>query len=211
VRAIGAGLGRTGTTSLKQALETLLGAPCYHMFDLLQHPEHVVVWEGALDGREVDWESILGGHAAAVDWAAAAFFRELAAAYPDAIVILSLRDPDEWWRSISTTAFEALQSEPDLDDPVERSMLPTREFTLRVMDERFTPEWRDEAAAKEAFARHNDAVRREIPAGRLVEWRGSDGWDPLCEALEVDVPHEPFPHANRGDEFRARLGLDPPG
>ena len=142
-------------------------------------------------------------------WAAASFFRELSSAYPSAIVVLSVRDPNEWWRSISTTAFEALQSEPDLSDPMARALQRTREFTLRVLDARFTPDWNDETAAKEAFARHNEAVRDEIPAGRLVEWRSGDGWEPLCEALGVAVPDEPFPHANKGDEFRTRLGLDP--
>jgi hypothetical protein len=178
------------------------------MFDLLQHPEHVPVWEQALEGRPVDWEAILGGYSATVDLAAASFFRELSAAYPSAIVVLSVRDPDEWWRSISTTAFEALQSQPDLSDPMVRALQPARELTLGLLDARFTPDWSDETAAKDAFARHNDAVRDETRPDRLVEWRIRDGWGPLCEALGTAVPDEPFPHANRGDEFRARLGLD---
>jgi Sulfotransferase domain len=210
VRVIGAGLGRTGTVSLKIALEKMLGAPCYNMVNLLQHPEHVPVWEQALDGRPVDWESIFGGCGATVDYTAACFFRELATAYPSAIVVLSLRDPDEWWESNSATIFEALQSPPpDVSDPVERALLPAREFMLRLLHTRLTPDWTDETAAKEAFARHNEAVRAEIPADRLVEWRSSDGWEPVCEALGVAAPDEPFPHAWKRDEFRIRLGLDP--
>jgi hypothetical protein len=194
---------------MKIALEKLLGAPCYNMVDLLQHPEHVPVWEQALDGRPTDWETIFGGYAATVDYTAACFFRELSTAYPSAIVVLSLRDPDEWWESNSATIFEALQSPPDLSDPAEQVLLPAREFTRRLLATRLTPNWTDETAAKQAFARHNEAVRAEIPADRLVEWRTSDGWEPLCEALGVTAPDEPFPHAWKREEFRIRLGLDP--
>src|SRR3954452_4262618 len=94
---VGAGLGRTGTNSLKLALERLLGAPCYHMLDLLGQPEHVPLWERALDNRPVNWELLFADYRAAIDWAPAAFYSELAAAYPEAIVVLSVRDAEDWW------------------------------------------------------------------------------------------------------------------
>jgi Sulfotransferase domain len=207
LEVIGAGLGRTGTNSLKLALERLLDAPCYHMFDLYKHPEHVPIWEQALHGRAADWDRLFSGYRAAIDWTAASFFSELAAAYPDAIVLLSVRGAHEWWRSADDTVFEALQTDPG-DDPWAKALAPTREFTLRMLNTRFTPRWADEAAAKEAYARHNAAVRESIPARRLVEWRPGDGWGPICEALELPVPEEPFPHVNTTADFRASFGLD---
>src|SRR5512139_2619631 len=103
LRIVGAGLGRTGTLSLKLALEKLLGAPCYHMLEVFAHPEHIAVWHTAAQGRPTDWPALFRGYAATVDWPGASFYRELMDAYPDAIVLLSTRDPDSWWRSASAT------------------------------------------------------------------------------------------------------------
>jgi hypothetical protein len=209
IEVIGAGLGRTGTLSLKQALERLLGAPCHHMVEFFKHPEQVEAWEPGLEGREVDWPALFADYRAVVDWTAAAFFEELYAAYPDALVILSVRDVDEWWRSVHDTVFSELRSrEIPTDDPWEAAMAPIREFTVRMLDTRFAPQWWDESAAKRAFERHNAAIRAAVPAGRLVEWRPGAGWAPLCGALGVDVPTEPFPHANTTADFRAR-NFDP--
>src|SRR5262245_3217336 len=99
LRVVGAGLGRTGTMSLKIALERLLGAPCYHMIEVFQHPEHVAFWHEAALGRMPDWDQLFAGYAAAVDWPSAAFWPELMEAYPDALVVLSVRDTQSWWQS----------------------------------------------------------------------------------------------------------------
>jgi hypothetical protein len=107
LRAIGAGLGRTGTLSLKLALERLLGVPCYHMRELFAHPEHVPVWHGAALGTMPDWPEFFAGHGAAVDSPAAYFWPELLAAFPEALVLLSVRDAESWWRSASETIFRA--------------------------------------------------------------------------------------------------------
>jgi Sulfotransferase domain len=204
IQVIGAGLGRTGTLSLKLALERLLGGPCHHMVELFNHPQQVQGWERALDGRTVDWDALLADYRAVVDWTAAAFLPELSAAYPDATVLLSMRDVDEWWRSVHDTTFGELQSEPaPASDPWEAALAPIRQFTIRLLNSRFTPEWADETAAKEAFARHNDRVRAAVPASRLVEWRPGDGWTPLCAALGLPVPAEAFPHVNTTADFLA--------
>ncbi len=210
MEVIGAGLGRTGTNSLKVALEQLLGGPCYHsMLELFEHPEHVEKWERALDGLLVDWEEIFAGYRATVDWAGATFFAELAIGYPDAIVLLSVRDPDEWWRSFHDTVVETLKSDhSNPDDPLSGAMARLRQLAVRF-EERLSPDWADEQAAKLAFVRHNEAVRAAIPPDRLVEWRPGDGWDPLCEALGLPVPREPFPHLNTTAEFRAMSGIGP--
>ncbi len=205
VEVIGAGLGRTGTLSLKQALERLLGAPCHHMVEFFKHPDQVRVWEQALDGRAVDWDTLFADYRAVVDWTAASFFEELTAAYPDAIVVLSVRDVDDWWRSVHDTVFTELRVErAPTDDPLVAAMAPIKQFTIKMLGTRFTPEWWDESAAKQAFTRHNAAVRAAIPASRLVEWRPGDGWAPLCAALGVPMPTDPFPHANTTADFHAR-------
>lgn len=210
LEVIGAGAGRTGTQSLKVALERLLDGPCYDMWDLLKNPTHVAIWERALNGQEVDWDSLFADHRATVDWTAASFYPELAAAYPDALVVLSLRDPDSWWGSVRRTMVDALGSETQpADTPMAQALVPAREFNLKMLAERFSPRWTDEASAKEALARHNDAVRATISEDRLVEWHPGDGWGPLCAALEVPEPSEPFPHVNTTAHFRSVFRLDP--
>lgn len=207
---IGAGLGRTGTLSLKHALEQLLGAPCYHMIELLRHPEHVEIWERALDGATVDWDELFADYRATVDWTAAAFLPELIDAYPGALVVLSLRDVDEWWRSVRDTVFEALLSVPvPIDAQGREAPAPARRFTVRMLTTKFTPNWADEAAAKAAFAHHNAAVRSAVPPDQLVEWRPGDGWEPLCKGLGLPVPAEPFPRVNAVTDFRSKFDLDP--
>jgi hypothetical protein len=201
LQIVGAGLGRTGTHSLKIALEQLIGGCCYHMIEVFGRPEDPGVWTAALQGEQPDWDEFLAPFSAAVDWPACAMWRELAAAYPDAPVLLSTRDTDGWWRSASSTIFEVMDSPNVPSNPGWMAM-------TEAMFARFTPDWRDETSAKAAFEAHNAAVRAGIPSDRLVEWRPGDGWAPLCEALGLPVPAEPFPHVNRTDEFRAMAGLD---
>src|SRR5579862_5982463 len=107
MRVVGAGLGRTGTHSLKIALERLLGAPCYHMVEVFAHPEHVPAWRGAALGQMPDWHALFDGYAATVDWPSAAFWPELSEAFPETLVVLSVRDAEAWWQSASQTIFPA--------------------------------------------------------------------------------------------------------
>jgi len=202
LRVVGAGLGRTGTHSLKLALEQLLGAPCYHMTEVFGRPDDVVQWQRAVRGEVPDWEAVLGGYAAAVDWPAAAFYSQLMEACPDAVVLLSTReDAEAWWQSASNTIFPAVErvteNAPDLEQMI-----------FDMFSNTFTPDWRDHDAAVAAYQRHVDGVRERVPADRLVEWRAGDGWGPLCRALGVAQPDEPFPHVNTTSEFRAFTGLD---
>lgn len=199
LRVVGAGVGRTGTMSLKLALERLLGGRCYHMIEVFGQPEHVAAWEAAGRGEMPDWERLFEGYDAAVDWPAAAFWPELSAAFPDAVVVLSTRsDGDAWWRSASETIFTATRGAPD----------DFRAMWESVSGSRFTDRWQEREAAIEGYQRHNDEVRREVPADRLLEWQPGDGWEPLCAALGLPVPDEPFPHANTTDDFRKMIGLD---
>jgi hypothetical protein len=203
LRVVGAGLGRTGTNSLKIALEKLLGGPCYHMFELVQREQDTAVWDAAERGEEVDWQSALDGFVASVDWPAAAFWRELLAANPDAFVLLSKRDSAEtWWASMEKTIVVALNRPAPPDDP---ATAERRAVTRRILASRLAREWQDRDAAMAGYERHNQAVRDAVPAERLIQWQPGEGWEPICSALGLAIPDMPFPHENTTSDFRARL------
>ena len=199
LRVVGAGLGRTGTLSLKLALERLLGAPCYHMSEVFAHPEHVALWHAAARDEPVDWRALFAGYSAAVDWPVGSFWPEVSAAFPDALILLSTRSAESWWKSASATIFKASTRPEVLDSDWGR-------MWMELAQRRFTPRLADRAAAIAAYERHNAEVRARAPQPRLLEWTVRDGWGPLCRALGVPVPDEPFPHANSTEEFLGRHG-----
>ncbi len=201
LKVIGAGVGRTGTHSLKLALETLLDGPCHHMVEVFAHAdEQVPVWTAAVSGEPVDWHSLLGGYVALVDWPGASFWPELSEAFPDALVLLSLRDPEEWYRSATDTIFHGMSAAASND-----AWMATM---LQLLGERFCADLGDRDAMIEAFEHHNDRVRAAVPPSRLLEWTPSAGWEPICQRLGVPVPDEPFPLTNTTEEFRSRF-VDP--
>jgi hypothetical protein len=202
MRIVGAGLGRTGTHSLKLALERLLGEPCYHMAELFEHLDHVPTWHAAIRGEPVNWQSFLGEYAAIVDWPGAAVWRQIAAAYPEAPILLSTRsDAATWLNSCRATILDNGPDNKLEDDASRPGFVPM----IRDMLATFEPGWRDDDAVMAAYDRHNAAVRREVPPARLVDWKPGDGWAPLCAALGVAVPDEDFPHVNTTEEFRAQM------
>lgn len=199
---VGAGVGRTGTNSLKIALEQLLGAPCHHMLEIFGDPAQIPGWIDAIEGRPVDWSTMLAPYRAVVDWPGGAFWPELSTAYPDALVLLSVRDPEAWYRSASNTIFLTFDNIPP-------EVAPWMEALRGLLRDRFSDRFDDPTAMMDAFVRHNEAVRAEVPAGRLLEWTPGDGWDPICERLGLPVPAEPFPVTNTTDEFREMIGMPP--
>jgi hypothetical protein len=198
VRVVGAGFGRTGTHSLKLALERLLGGPCYHMIELLGRRERdVPLWLEAAQGGGLDTAALLDGYRAIVDFPGCFFWRELAEAYPESIIVLSTREnSDVWWRSASRTIFDGLDR--GLPGPLVMEM-------WNVLSQRsFTEQYTDREQAIAAYELHNADVRANAPGDRLVEWQPGEGWAPLCAALAVPTPDEPFPHTNSTDDFLAR-------
>jgi sulfotransferase family protein len=188
--------------SLKGALERLLGAPCYHMIEVFPRPAHFGLWTAAARGEPVDWKALFEGFKATVEWPASAFWKEIAAAFPEAIILLSTRDSAEaWWKSASETIFGVATA--DRTNPVAK-------MVDAIFEARFTKDIHDHDAAIAAYERHNADVRATAPRDRLVEWTPKDGWGPLCKALGVPVPAEPFPHVNTTDEFKARVASGPP-
>jgi len=197
MRVIGAGLGRTGTLSLKTALERLLGEPCYHMFEVMANPDHLPIWHDAIRGATPDWTEFPTGYAAAVDWPAVSFWRELAEAHAEALVLLSTRDADAWWTSANRTILPSTREAAASDDPQRKAFasmaLDMFALTFDSID--------DEAGCKAGFERHNQQVRDEVSPARLLEWHPGDGWEPICAALDLPVPDEAFPHTNSTEEF----------
>jgi Sulfotransferase domain len=202
LEVVGAGVGRTGTHSLKVALEQLLGGTCHHMVEVFAHPDEVPVWIEAVDGQQVDWDALMAGYVAQVDWPGASFWPELTKANPDALVILSVRDPDLWFTSCSNTIFGGIGAMVELGDPWMTAM-------HRLMGRRFSDHVEDRDAMIAAYERHNEAVRAGVSPERLLEWTATDGWRPICERLGRAVPDRPFPCVNTTEEFRANVGMPP--
>ncbi|MEM8621649.1 MAG: sulfotransferase family protein [Actinomycetota bacterium] len=190
VEVIGVGFGRTGTLSLKLALERVLGGPCYHMAEVISRSEQAV-WSAALQGDRVDWLSVFDGWTATVDWPATAFHQEIADAFPDAVLLLSSRDPLSWWASADRTIFSTLRDRRD-DDSEKRFLNDL--FARNGVDPN------DREGSIDAFVRHNEHIRASY-SDRLIDWTVGDGWQPLCNKLGVALPAEPFPHANSTAQF----------
>jgi hypothetical protein len=192
LRLIGAGLGRTGTLSLKGALERLGLGPCYHMSELLVDPSRAPLWVAAAEGQP-RWEEIFNGYAATVDYPGCSFWRELARAYPEAKVLLSVRDPDKWFESTQETIFADSMSGMLTGSPLRRFFETTvwKHFGERIHDRAFMVEY---------FKSHSAAVQQEISAERLLVYDVAQGWEPLCGFLGVPVPDVPFPRVNTREE-----------
>lgn len=204
LRVVGAGLPRTGTYSLRLALERLLGGCCYHMTEVIEHPEHGAVWQRAAAGDMPDWNDFLHGYVAAVDFPSSAFWPELAAAYPDAIVLLSSRSaPRKWFESVEATIGARMRSaaqEPSPEPGTSAEVVPAMMAEIAAQG-RFTGRMTEPEEAIAAYERHNAEVRATVDRDRLVDWQPGDGWPPICAALGLPVPAEPFPHSNSRDEF----------
>lgn len=194
LEVIGAGFGRTGTASLKAALEHLGFGPCYHMFEIIAAPERIEPWGRAVEGGEPNWAEVFDGYRSTVDWPGCAYWSELAAAHPGAKVILSVRDPQRWYDSVHDTIYQFVKQEPSGEDALTTRLRPV--LQRMIWDGTFDGRFEDRAHAVEVFERHNERVRRDVPEQRLLEFRVEQGWEPLCRFLDAEVPAEPFPHVN---------------
>jgi len=201
LHVIGAGVGRTGTYSLKLAINQLGLGPCHHMEEVLVNlPVQVPLWVEAAKGH-ADWAAIYKGYNSAVDWPTAGFFRELNAAYPSARFVLTLRNPESWVDSFSHTIYKLIYG-PELPPEDLREWMA---LGIDVITKTGFPAGLDRAGLIEAFNAHNDAVKALIPAERLLVYEVKEGWEPLCAFLGVPVPDEPFPRTNDRGEFWDRV------
>ena len=216
---IGAGFGRTGTSSLRDALERLGFVPCDHMSRTATHPERAAHWLDAIKrkraGQPIDWRPLFAGYRATVDWPGAFFWRELVAAHPEAKVILTVRDPGRWYDSSAATVWtiERMRlgslsgrlavwlmgkARPGMDRGL-------RVVTGTVWEGSLKGRFADRDAALAIFRDHVAEVRSTVPADRLLVFEVAEGWGPLCAFLGVPVPNEPFPHVNESADFNRRL------
>jgi hypothetical protein len=204
LQLIGAGFGRTGTLSLKAALEQLGYGPCHHMLEVMGKPEHVALWRDAAEGRSVDWAEVYAGYAATVDWPGCTFWRELVELHPDAKVILTLRDRDAWYESARSTIYQALNGVLPAEAPdwLADQLAMARKL---ILERTFSGRFEDRTHAMDVFDAHNQSVKESIAANRLLVFEVADGWGPLCQFLDRPVPDGDFPHLNEGAAFRARM------
>jgi hypothetical protein len=215
VKVIGAGFGRTGTMSLKVALETLGFDPCYHMTEVFAHPDHAGFWISAWRGEQADWNGVLVEYEAAVDWPACTFYEELMEGHPDAKVILSVRDPERWYASVKNTIYELSVVIPR--HPIYRiGYRLVSFFVFRgpgivdlageiIWQGTFHGRFEDKTYAIGVFERHSAEVRQRVPENRLLVYDVKSGWGPLCEFLGVEEPDEPFPRTNDTAEMQRRI------
>jgi hypothetical protein len=174
------------------------------MVEVLGDPSQAPRWTDAIEGRSVDWSTMLFGYVSIVDWPGCSFWPELFAANPDALVLLSVRDPESWYRSASNTIFQSFDRAP-------AEMQPWMGAMRVLLRDRFSDQFDDATTMMDAYEKHNSAVRQAIPSSSLLEWTPEDGWEPICQRLGLDVPSGPFPVTNTTDDFRANIGLTPLG
>ncbi len=200
LKVIGAGLGRTGTNSLRLALNQLGFGPCHHMFEVRQDlPRNLPLWVANAKGA-YDWPESYAGFNSAVDWPTASFYPELAAAYPDAKFILTTRNPESWAQSFAET-IGTIQNARDKLLPEQQLFV---DMSISVTGLVGINGGLDQDGLIAAFNAHSARVKATIPTNRLLEYQVSQGWEPLCAFLEVPVPPEPFPRSNDREEFHDR-------
>lgn len=203
LEVIGVGFGRTGTISLRSALEAIGYGPCYHMKELYDRPERLSRWQQALDGRR-PWRDVLEGYRATLGWPGAAFWRELMVSHPAAKLILTTRDHQSWYESAHSTLYLSR-----LDADGNRRRPPglagdVADFNERVIWEgMFGGRFLDRDHAIRVFQAHESVIRAEVPSERLLVFRATDGWQPLCEFLGREVPAYAYPNRNTMDQFKS--------
>jgi hypothetical protein len=214
VKVIGVGFGRTGTMSLKAALERLGAGPCFHMIDLIVGEDRerlIPKWVDVADGR-ADWQDVFDGFEATVDWPAAARWREICDAFPDAPVLLNVREFEPWYTSMENTIRAAKVTPPDALQQDANRPLPNpllwQVIDRLIWEGDFQGRFEDKAWVRELYDARNAEIKATIPPERLTVWElGVDGWEPLAAMLGVEVPNEPFPRLHDTAEFRSEFGL----
>ena len=202
---IGSGFGRTGTASLKRALEAIGFGPCHHMEEVIQHPEQVPYWQAFVAGEPVNWDDVFAGYRSQVDWPGAHVWRQLAATYPNAKVIHTIRPSEEaWWTSFSNTIGKAMTERPPpgaagAPPPHFAAMLDAMD--VAISERTFGGKPMDRETALAAYRRNTEDVKATIAPERLLVYSVVEGWEPLCAFLGVAVPDQPFPRVNSTEEF----------
>jgi hypothetical protein len=170
------------------------------MFEVRDNPEQLPYWQAIARSETPDWDAVFADYNASVDWPSARFWRELAAHFTDAKVLLSVRSPESWIKSVHATIWPSLRDR-EKQEPGTRRDRQNMSYEL-IVRQTFDERLDDPEHAMAVYRAHNEEVRREIPADRLLVYTVGDGWEPLCRFLNVDVPDTPYPHTNSTAEFR---------
>lgn len=220
MKLIGVGFGRSGTMSLKGALEQLGADPCFHMIDLIMgenRERDLPKWQKVADGEQVDWEDVFDGWEATVDWPGCTRWREVVAAFPEAPVLLNYRDFEGFYKSCQNTILAVKQAAMAGELTPDASREPPSPILWEVIEKLiwqgdFQGRFDDKEWVRQMYYDRIETIKNEVPSDRLIVWElGKDGWEPLADALGVPVPDEPFPHLHDTNEFRAEFGLAPVG
>ncbi len=221
LKIIGAGFGRTGTLSLKAALEELGFGPCYHMVEVLKKPSSLSYWVAAVQGKAVNWDEVFQGYQSTVDWPGCSFYKELMEVYPEAKVLLSVRDPEKWYESAANTIYKMTTASPEARRAAMGRILPQGGGGVPPTDVDFQQmgtlvgfiwgtvfdgKFEDRAHAIQVFNQHIEQVKRDVPPEKLLVYDVREGWEPLCAFLGVSVPKNPFPALNSRENFQALAG-----
>lgn len=212
MKVIGVGLPRTGTLTQKVALEMLGVGPCYHMVNVLQDLELVKLWHDALEGN-ADWDAIFEGHQSTVDWPGGFFWKELMEHYPDAKLVLSVRDPEKWERSMRDTVWACYYGD-SLTYHLSMATYKVDGQWKYFIDTMTQLLWEgpgtiqnshDTQGMIDSMHRFNEEVKSTVPSDRLLVWDVTEGWEPLCDFLGIECPSDPMPHVNDSATFRDRI------
>ena len=189
---IGAGFGRTGTASMKMALEMLELGPCHHMKDV-STPEQNSYWLAAAEGQKMNWDQVFEGFGSCIDWPAAFFWRELSEYYPDAKILLTVRDPESWYKSMQNTIFNVLKAKP------EPFAVAVKLIGERLFEECFD----DKDFVLSLYEQNTRDVQAAFSSDRLLTYELGSGWEPLCRFLGKPIPDVEFPRSNSTEEFQS--------
>jgi Sulfotransferase domain len=212
MQVIGAGYGRTGTMTLKAALEELGVGPCYHMVEVLWgDTSRLALWQAAANGEEVDWKAVFDGFESTVDWPGCTFYEPLMEVFPDAKVLLTVRDPEAWYESARNTIYASLIAgqKGELKEGNEEPPSPEAFGMISTLmwEGTFHGRFEEKAYAIDVFNKHIEDVKRKVPAERLVVHEVKEGWKPLAQMLGVPEPETEFPRLNDKTAFREMVGL----
>ena len=205
MKVIGAGFGRTGTSSLQTSLEELLGGKCYHMKDIIKHPAQLKMWHDFAVGKTpaMDWERLFAGYVAMVDCPVCIYYKEIMEVFPEAKIILTVRDSQSWWKSFSRLM--SVVNKARLLRFFVPKLRKLSEFADKIIIQNVFKGRMEKENCIHIFERHNQEVRESVPEDRLLEYDVTKGWEPLCEFLRVEVPKKPFPHLNVGKRSLYKL------
>jgi len=203
LRVVGAGFGRTGTLSLKTALEQLGFSKCHHMQEAMATRRQIDAWHAIAYGADPDWDDVFDGFESSCDWPSCHYWEALARHYPDSKVILTVRDPQRWYDSAMETIYPVSHGVPTWIKWASPRVRKALEMIFAIVwDGTFDGRFEDREHAIEVFNRNTEQVKQKIAPERLLVFQASDGWEPLCEFLGVPVPEGPYPHVNEAADIK---------